>query len=37
MKKNIIQKTVLVMAVLAAGTGISYAGDIDKQIAHARW
>jgi len=24
------------MAVLAAGTGISYAGDIDKQIAHAR-
>lgn len=36
MKKNIIQKTVLAMAVLAAGTGISYAGDIDKQIARAR-
>ena len=36
MKKNIIQKTVLAMAVLAAGTGISYAGDIDKQIAQAR-
>ncbi len=36
MKKNIIQKIVLAMAVLAAGTGISYAGDIDKQIAHAR-
>jgi len=36
MKKTIIQKTVLAMAVLAAGTGISYAGDIDKQIARAR-
>lgn len=36
MNKRIIQKTVLAMAVLAAGTGISYAGDIDKQIARAR-
>ncbi len=36
MNKKIIQKTVLAMAVLAAGTGISYAGDIDKQIARAR-
>jgi hypothetical protein len=34
--KSIIQKSVLTVAVLTAGTGISSAGGIDKIIAHAR-
>ena len=36
MNKSVLKKTVLAMAVLAAGTGISSAGGIEKQIAHAR-
>ena len=36
MNKSVFKKTVLAMAVLAAGTGISSAGGIDKLIAHAR-
>ena len=37
MDKSIISKTVLALALMAAGVGTTIAGsDVDKKIAHAR-
>ncbi len=36
MNNNIISKSVLGLAFLAVGMGISFAGDVDKLVAHSR-